>query len=274
MKGLGNIVGLVKRHWEKALLALALVGLIGAVIYLNEMKSEENAKIDEYEKGVLRPKVKPYPTLDVNMLTSAMRQATNHASLQFSPPHNLFNPVKWQKRTATGERIKAETGRELGINAVQIAKTTPLATTITLDAPSGSGANMSVTMEGNSTNYYRQRLRAFVSTNTTDRVHRTSRLFSLRDFRTTADGNAEADIELTDGTRATVTAAKPFNRVEAYKADLFYPPENLSFKDRRAGDTLTVAGEDYIIVAISANEVVVSARSNDRRTTIRNNTGQ
>ena len=276
MKGLGNIVGLVKRHWEKALLALALVGLIGAVIYLNQMKSEESAKIDEYEKGVLRPKVKTYPTLDVNMLSSAMRQATNRVGLQFSPPHNLFNPVKWQKRTATGERIKAETGRELGINALQIAKTTPLATTITLDAPSGSGANMSVTMEGNSTNYYRQRLRAFVSTNTTDRVHRTSRAFSLRDFRLTADGGAEADIEVTVGpsTNVTVTVSKPFIRVESYKADLFYPPENLSLKDRRAGDTLTVAGEDYIIVAISANEVVVSARSNDRRTTIRNNTGQ
>jgi hypothetical protein len=274
MKGLGNMVGLMKRHWEKALLALALIGLIGAVVYLNHMKSEENTKIEEYERGVLRPKVKPYPTVDVNMLSSAMRQATNASSLNFSPPHNLFNPVKWQKRTATGERIKAETGRELGINAVQIVQNTPLSTIITLDAPSGSGANMSVTMEANTTNYYRQRLRAFVSTNSTDRVHRASRAFTLRELRTAADGSAEADIELTDGTRVTVTATKPFNRIEAYKTDLLYPPENLSLKDRRAGDTLTVAGEDYIIVAITANEVVVSARSNDRRTTIRNNTGQ
>lgn len=276
MKGLGNIIGQVKRHWEKVLLAFALLGLIGAVVYLNSMKSEESAKIDEYEKGVLRPKVKPYPTLDVNMLSSAMRQATNNASLNFSPPHNLFNPVKWQKHVTTGVRIKNETGRQLGIDAVQIAKTTPLATIITLDAPSGSGANMSVTMEANSTNYYRQRLRAFVSTNTTDRVHRTSRAFTLRDFRLTPDGVAEADIEVSVGTstNVTVTAARPFNRVESYKADLFYPPENLSLKDRRVGDTLTIAGEDYIIVAISANEVVVSARSNDRQTKIRNNTGQ
>lgn len=274
MKGLGNVVGQVKRHWEKVLLALALIGLIGAVVYLNSMKSEENTKIEDYEKGVLRPKVKPFPTVDVNMLGSAVRQATNVSGLNFSPPHHLLNPVKWQKHTTTGARIKNETGRQLGIEAVQITKNTPLSTVVTLDAPSGSGANMSVTMEANSTNYYRQRLRAFVSTNTTDRLHRTSRAFTLRDFRTATDGSAEADIELTDGTRATVTATKPFNRIEAYKTDLFYPPENLSLKDRRAGDTLTVAGEDYIIVAISANEVVVSARSNDRRTTIRNNTGQ
>ncbi len=274
MKGLGNILVQVKRHWEKVLLALALIGLIGAVVYLNQMKSKENTKIDEYETGVFRPKPKPFPTVDVNMLTSAMRQATNVSGLNFSPPHHLLNPVKWQKHVTTGVRTKNETGRQLGIDAVQIAKIAPLATIITLDAPSGSGANMSVTMEANSTNYYRQRLRAFVSTNSTDRLHRSSRAFTLRDFRTAADGSAEADIELTDGTRATVTAAKPFNRIEAYKTDLIYPPENLSLKDRRVGDSLTIAGEDYIIVAISANEVVVSARSNDRQTTIRNNTGQ
>lgn len=274
MKGLGNMVGHVKRHWEKALLAFALMGLIGAVVYLNQMKSEENTKIEDYEKGVLRPKVKPFPTVDVNVLSSAVRQATNVSGLMFSPPHNLFNPVKWQKRAATGQRIKAETGLELGIQAVQIAKNTPLSTIISLDAPSGSGANMSVTMEANTTNYYRQRLRAFVSTNSTDRLHRTSRAFTLRDFRIDADGKAEADVELMDGTRATVTADKPFTRVESYKTDLSYPPENLSLKDRRVGDSLTIAGEDYIIVAISANEVVVSARSNDRQTKIRNNTGQ
>jgi hypothetical protein len=273
MKGLGNIGSLVKRHWEKAVVALALIALIAAVVVLNNKKTEENTKIDEYEQGVRRPKVKPYPALDVNMLSSATKQATNPPSLDLSPPHNLFNPVKWQKRTRDGVRIKAETGRELGVNALQIAKITPLSTIIQIDAPSGSGVNMSVTMEANTTNYYRQRLRAFVSTNPTDRVHRTSRAFTLRDLRVLADG-VEADIELTDGTKLTVTDKKPYNKVEAHKADLLYPPENQTFRDRRVGDVLTVAGEDYIIVAINANEVVVSARSNDRRTTIQNKTTQ
>jgi hypothetical protein len=272
MKGIGNIFSLFKRHWEKVALAFALVALIGAVVVLNGRNSEENDKIDEYERGVLKPKVKPYPTVDLNMLQSATRNAASPPDLEFSPPHNLFNPVKWQQR-ADKTRIKAETGRELGVNAIQLVRATPLNTTVTLDTTSGSGANMTVIMEASTNAYYRQKLRAFVSTNGTDKVHRTSRAFTLRDLRVTADG-AEADIELTDGTRATVTAAKPFSRIEAYKAELLYPPENQSFKDRRVGDTLTVAGEDYIIVAISASEVVVSARSNDRRTTIRNNTGQ
>jgi hypothetical protein len=273
MKGLGNMGSLVKRHWEKAILALALIGLIAAVWTLNETKSRENEKITEYEQGVRKPKQKPYPTVDVNMLASAVRGATNPPHLNFSPPHNLFNPVKWQKRP-DNTRIKAETGRELGIDAIQIVKNTPLSTSVTLDNVSGSGANMSVTMEANATNYYRQRLRAFVSTNAGDRVHRASRFFTLRELRTPPDGAAEADIELADGTRVTVTASKPFNRVEAYKTDLSYPPENQNFRDRRVGDAITVAGEEYIIVAINANEVVFSARSNDRRTTIQNKTGQ
>ena len=76
-----------------------------------------------------------------------------------------------------------------------------------------------------------------------------------------------------DAIVAKITGDKPFTRVDGYKVDLTYPPENRNLGDRRVGDVLPIAGEDYIIVAINPNEVVVSARSNNRRTTIRNNAG-
>ena len=41
------------------------------------------------------------------------------------------------------------------------------------------------------------------------------------------------------------------------------------FKNLRIGSTLTVAGDQYNIVAISENEVVLSARLNDKKYTIR-----
>jgi hypothetical protein len=95
----------------------------------------------------------------------------------------------------------------------------------------------------------------------------------LRDLRITPEG-PEADVELADGTKATVTPSKPFTRVDGYKVDLSYPPEGQTFRDRRVGDSITIAGEKYNIVAINPNEVVVSASSNDRRTTIQNKTAQ
>lgn len=273
MKFFGNIFGPFSRHWEKVLVALSLIALIIAVVWLNIEKSTENDKIESYNKGITKRKPNLVPTVDLSQLSLALTQAMNPPSLAFSPPHNLVNPVKWQQRPDK-TRIKAETGTELGIKAVQITKISPLRLIISLETQSGSGANMGVMQEASATNYYRQKLQAYVTTNSvSERVHRTTRVFSLRDLRITPEG-PEADIELADGTKTTVTPSKPFTRVDGYKADLSYPPESQAFKDKRVGDSITVANENYNIVAINPNEVVVSARSNDRRTTIQNKTAQ
>lgn len=270
MKTLRNVPGMVKRHYEKVVLALALVGLIGAVVYLNQMKNTENEKIDTYEKGIPRRKSKSVQTVDIGVLSSAMQRATNPPGLNLSPPHNLVNPVKWQRRP-DGTMLKVETGKEVGPEALQIVKISPLSTIITLDNQSGSGVNMSVAQEASTNRFMRQKLQAYLTTNTPmDRIHSRTRLFTLKDLKLLPDGPV-AEIELIDGTKATVTTNKPVARVEGYKVDLVYPPENRRpFPDRRVGDPLALAGENYNIVAISTNEVVVSARSNDRRTIIRN----
>ena len=270
MKFLRNISGLLKRHYEKALLALALLGFIGAVVYLNEMKSKENDRIEIYNKDIGRRKPKPVPSVDLSALSDALSHATNPASLNFSPPHNLFNPVKWQRKP-DGSLLKVETGREVGPNALEIAKVSPLNLVVTMEQPAGNGFNMGVAQEGHTNILWRRKYVSYISTNSTsDRVHST-KVFKLIDFNRAAQP-PEATIELNDGMRITISPDKPFKRVMAYKVDLAYPPESKrNFSDRRVGDVLTLGGEDYIIVAITPTEVVVSARSNDRRTTIQNN---
>jgi hypothetical protein len=272
MKLLRNIPGLLKRHYEKVILALALIGLIGAVVYLNEMKSAENEKIETYEKGIPKRKVKPIQTVDASELATALAHATNPPALNFSPPHNLFNPVKWQRRQ-DGTLIKVETGKEIGPNALELVKIAPLNLIITLDRPSGAGFLMSVVQEAATNALLRRKYQSYLTTNATDRTDRT-KTFTLREVKGTNE-TAKVVVELNDGTTAEVSADKPFSRVAGYRADLVYPPENKKpFNDQRVGDPLTLAGENYIIVAITSNEVVVSARSNDRRTIIRNNAAQ
>jgi hypothetical protein len=273
MKSLREIPGLLKRHYEKAILALALLGLIGAVVYLNNLKAAENEKIENYNRSIGRRKVKPVQSADVTALTGALAQSTNPPSHNFSPPHNLLNPVKWQRRS-DGTLLKVETGKEIGPNALTIARIAPLNLIITLEQAAGNGFNMGVTQEGATNVLLRRKYVSYVSTNSpTDRVHST-KVFTLREVNRNAQP-PEAAIELADGTRVTVSTNKPFTRIVGYKVDLKYPPEpNRNFNDRRVGDPLTLAGEDYNIVAITTNEVVVSARSNDRRTTIRNNAAQ
>ncbi len=273
MKSLREIPGLLKRHYEKAIVALALLGLIASVFYLNKMKTTENEKIEVYNRSIGRRKAKPIPSVDVSALQAALAQATNSPSHGFVPPHNLLNPVKWQRRS-DGTLLKVETGKEIGPNALTIARIAPLNLIITLEQVAGNGFNMGVMQEGATNAGLRRKYVSYVSTNSTaDRVHST-KVFALREVNRTTE-LPEAVIELAEGTRVTVSTNKPFTRVMGYKVDLKYSPEpNRNFNDRRVGDSLTLAGEDYIIVAITPNEVVVSARSNDRRTTIRNNAAQ
>ena len=52
-------------------------------------------------------------------------------------------------------------------------------------------------------------------------------------------------------------------------ADLKFAPENRTYSNRRVGDRIAIAGEEYNIVAITENEVVLSAKSNQKKWTIK-----
>lgn len=272
MKFLRNIPGLIKRHYEKVILAFALLGLIAAVVYLNDMKNAENEKIETYKRNLPKRKSNPVPSVDLTALTTALDHAKNPQSVVFSPPHNLLNPVKWQRRP-DGTTVKVETGKEVGSEALELVKVTPLNLVITLDQAAGSGFNMGVLQEGATNAALRRKFVSYVTTNSAaDRIHST-KVFKLVDVNRAAQP-PEVSIELADGTSAKVSADKPFTRIMGYKADLNYPPEKRLIADRRVGDSITLGDETYNIVAITQNEVVVSARSNNRRTFIRNNAAQ
>jgi hypothetical protein len=49
---------------------------------------------------------------------------------------------------------------------------------------------------------------------------------------------------------------------------LKYDPENKKWTNQRVGGALSFAGENYNIVAITKNEVVVLAKSNQKKTPI------
>ena len=72
------------------------------------------------------------------------------------------------------------------------------------------------------------------------------------------------------GKRFPYAPDKPFKRVEGYAADLKYPlGENKVWLNQRVGSKpLFFANGYYNIVAISESNVVVSAKSNDKKTTI------
>src|SRR5204863_4811653 len=104
---------------------------------LNNKKEEEQNKLEAYKQNITKRKVKGIPPVDTAGLNQALTRATNPTVLDFSLPHNLFNPVKWQKRP-DGNLIKIEKGTEVGPGAMRILKVTPLNFSISFVRMAGS----------------------------------------------------------------------------------------------------------------------------------------
>ena len=67
----------------------------------------------------------------------------------------------------------------------------------------------------------------------------------------------------------TVSKAKPYQRVDGYSADLKYSPENVNRTGLRVGDHLAFAGDDYNVIAIEENDMILLAQSNQKKYTLR-----
>jgi hypothetical protein len=249
----------IKRHWEKVLLGVVLVGLAVAVAMLPLKIANERELMESTRTLILNPAVKPLPPLDLGKAQAALARASSRRVLDFSTGHRLFNPVLWQ-RTSDGQPLKVQSGNEIGPAAVQIVATDPLYTIISFDSilTNESGARYLIGVERQAapriTDRRKRQTYASVDTKTD--------YFTLIKVQGPAE-NPDAlvlDVPGTDG-QVSITRSKPFSRVDGYTADLKYAPENKTWLKRREEDKLLFAGEQYNIVAINKSEVVLSAPS-------------
>jgi hypothetical protein len=78
-------------------------------------------------------------------------------------------------------------------------------------------------------------------------------------------------VVLNDGNQSVLLGKDqpPYKKVAGHMADLKYPPENRTFRHERVDDSIQFGGDSYNIVAITSNEVVLSAQSTSQRTRIK-----
>lgn len=255
----------IKKNWEKVLLGVVLVGLAVAVAFLPLKISSEKKALEE-TRMTLTPEPKPLPEVDLAVSETSLKRASTPLALDFSTGHRLFNPVLWQK-TSDGGKIKVQSGKEIGPDALVITKTLPLYTIITLDnvVTNETGARYAIGVERQAADKPadRRKKQFYVSQgNKTD-------VFVLESIKGPAENPTELVLILNDtGDKITISKAGPYRRVDGYLAEMKYPPENRTWPPRRKDDKLTFGGADYNIVAISETEVVLSAGSG-KKTTVR-----
>ena len=257
----------LKKHYEKILLGVVLIGLAAAVVFLQFVVSSEKQKLTELTSSVLNPKVKPLTNLDMTLLDAAIKRVAAPAMIDLGPPNRLFNPMPWQK-SADGRLIPSQ---KVGPNAVTVTNVAELYLKLTLDSVtvSDSGPKYVIGIEKQAAPMAAQRTKK--QTYCTLQPPTKNETFTMVDVKGKPEDPSQIIVQLNDtGERAAITKDKPFARVDGYMADLRYDPEKKNWNDRRNGAVLAFNGEDYKIVAISKTEVVLSA-PNQKKWTIKYN---
>jgi len=258
----------LKKNYEKILLGVVLIGLAAAVVFLQFVVSTEKEKLTTLTTTVLNPKVKPLTNLDLTLLDSALKRVGAPVMLDLGPPNRLFNPMPWQK-SADNRLIPSQ---KVGPNAVTITNISELYLKLTLDSvtPSDSGPKYVIGIEKQAAAQAAQRVKkqTYCSLNPPTK----NDTFTMVDVKGKPDDPTQIVVKLNDTTEpAIITKDKPFTRVDGYMVDLRYEPEKKGWNDKRTGAILAFNGEDYKIVAINKNEVVLSAPNQKKWTITYNN---
>ena len=254
----------LKKHYEKVLLGVVLLGLAVAVAFLPFKIANEKQNLEDMRNTLTHPKVDPLTNLNLSLADLALKQVAVPAAVDFGPPNKLFNPMAWQK-AADGHLIKVD-ATNIGPNAVTIVKMTPLYLKLTLDEVTmvEGSARCKIGIENETALSPKERKRQKYC-----KLGDKNEVFLLRDIRPSPT-NLTVVLELNDtARRVEVGTNQPFRRAEGYMVDLKYAPENKSWPGRRVGASLAFNGEDYNIVAITENEVVLSAKSNQKKWTVK-----
>ena len=123
----------LKKHYEKIILSLVLLGLVGALVFLPVLISIDQQKLDDMKNAVLVKSPKPLPFLDMSQFDNVLGRLNSPVGYDFSTTNKLFNPMQWQI-TVDKKMIKIKNGSEIGAEAVVITKIAPLYFVLTLDS--------------------------------------------------------------------------------------------------------------------------------------------
>src|SRR4030095_6461287 len=111
----------LKKHYEKILLSVVLLGLAAASAALPWMVGQTQDQIENMVTSVKKSKPKPWSPLDLSTNQQINQRIEGPVKVKLAGEHNLFNPVKWV-RTADGRIKKIVTGNEMGVGALRITK--------------------------------------------------------------------------------------------------------------------------------------------------------
>jgi hypothetical protein len=254
----------LKKHYEKILLGVILLGLVVTAVLLPFMIMSDHDALEAERTSIISRAPKPLEPLDLTAESNAIQRLQSPYNLNFETTNKLFNPMQWQ-RTVNGSLIKLASGDES--RAVVVTQITPLYLLITLHSVEtnefGARYNIYVERQAAPLEYERVQRQHYSSLNEKNET------YTITAVKGPPANPAQLILRLTDtGEDVVLSKDKPFRRVDGYMADLKFDPEGKKWLNQRVGSVLKFDNDEYIIVAINQNEVVLSAKSNQKKTTL------
>lgn len=259
---------LLKKHYEKILLGGVLLILVVSAALLPIMIGGERDSLKAKSDEIINLPTRPLEPLDLSTQQVVLQRVQAGVNLDLSSHHRAFNPVLWQK-TPDGRTVKIATGDEVGPRALTVTKHSPLYLNITLDSINAGDATtptryiIGVEREA-AAEVSKRRKKQYYAT-----VGNKNDAFLIKSVNGPPDNPTGLVLELADdGTEVIISKDKPFSRVEGYLVDLKYDVEKKTWNSQRVGSELRFGNEVYNIVAITKSEIVVLAKSNQKKTPI------
>ncbi len=252
----------LKKHYEKMVLGTVLAGLLALLVFLPVYIETDKEKTADLIRSVINHPIKPLPDLDLTGSAAVVTRLQSPFNLDLETGNKVFNPFEWQK-SLDGKLIKKDTGT--GVQMVVVTNITALNLVLTLDSvitnELGATYAIGVERQAAATAAKRRKVQRYLSTS-----NKANDIFALVEVKGAADNPDALVLKLADsGELATVSAGKPFQRVDAYVADFIYPPEQKVFHCR-VKETIAFGGNDYLVFDISKNELVLLDQSNQKKT--------
>ena len=254
----------LKKHYEKIILSVVLLGLLGAVGFMLVVIPTEQDKVSKYVEGIISRKPVPLTNLDLTAESNVVERLQSPYELDFDTKNKLFNPMEWV-RTVNGQLIQKEGA---GPQTALVTSVTPLYFILSLDSVEtnelGVRYVIAVERQASQNPAISHRQTRYAS------VGEKKDVFTITSVKGPPDNPEALIIRLADtGETVTITKDQPYRRVDGYMADLKYEPEGKTWRSQRIGSMLHFYNDEFTIVDIGAHEVVILAQSNQRKWTLR-----
>jgi hypothetical protein len=249
----------LKKNYEKVLLGLVLLGLVVAVGFLPYKIGSERQHLEDLKNRGERP-IAPLPPIDMSSFEAVSKKVTTPIDVSFSDPNKLFNPMPWQL-DRNGRLLPAT---KVGPSVLTVTNISPLYLTISISQivpiPDSPPAYRLVA-ENQAAVASREKKREYYC-----KVGDKNELFKLIEAKgPNLEDPVALIIQLGDSERGELSRSNAFKRVEGFQAALVYPPERRTFANQRVGNLITFNFEEYKIVQVTANEVVLQQASNQQK---------